>query len=336
MGEENSRHSHARKVATVLGLTLVLLVVAAEVTIKLYFFGWYDSPKWLLAPSENPKLVYELSPDIEITATYLTPRQRDWKYHASINAQGFRGTPATPKKDKPRVIVIGDSTAFGLGVSDDETFPVVLERALKGRVEVLNWGVPGYNLVQAVELFREKGQVYEPDVVVYALNYNDFEPLAIESATVVRYTRLSNIYSIYRHLKFLSGEDYYVRLDRDRGQRIRAAMEAFDAFLGLAREWGFTPLVFQASCAFGTDGPQIGELFRHAAAAGVATVTGEPEYCIHEYQIPEDWHPTAEGQKLLGQSLVRHVESIVKTRNLSEKHRSSRIRSSAQLELPRR
>ncbi len=308
MGEKDSRRSHARKAAIVLGLTLVLLVLASEVTIKLYFFGWYDSPKWLLAPSDNPKLAYELSPDTQITATYLTPRQRDWKYHASTNAQGFRGAPAAPTKDRPRVIVIGDSTAFGLGVSDDETFPVVLERALDGRVEVLNWGVPGYNLVQIVELLRTKGQTYEPDLVVYALNYNDLEPRAIESAAVIRYTRLSNIYSIYRHVKFLSGEDYGVRLDRDRKQRASAAMEAFDAFLRLSREWGFTPMLFQASCAYGADEAEISALFRHAAASGVKTIIGEPEYCIREYQIPDDWHPTAEGQRLLGLSLVPHVE----------------------------
>jgi hypothetical protein len=305
---EDSRRLHAYKLGILLTVTFVVLVGIAELTIKLYFFGFYDSPKWLLTPSDDPTLVYELRPGAEITATYLTPRQRDWKYSASINAQGFRGNPAQDRGTRPRVIVVGDSNAFGLGVDDDETFSVVLEQRLEGRAEVLNWGVPGYNLVQIMELLRTRGRPYEPDVVVYALHFNDLEPVAAPNASVIRYTRWSHVYALYRHVKYLVDEDFEVRLDRDREQRVRAGLDALDSFVELSREWNFLPIVFQASCADHPDEPQIRQLFRHAASLGVAAIEEEPAYCSYGYWIPEDWHPTAKGHALLGLSLAPHVE----------------------------
>ncbi len=319
MAAEDSRRSHAYKVGVLLAVNLVVLVVIGELIIKLYFFGWHDSPKWLLAPSDNPALVYELSPGAEVTATYLTPQQRDWKHSASINAQGFRGESVQDRAGRPRVIVIGDSIAFGLGVNDDETFSVVLENELEGEAEVLNWGVPGYNLVQTLELLRTKGEQYEPAVVVYALNYNDLEPVAIESARVIRYTLWSNIYSIYRHLRFLAGEDFEVRLERNREQRARAGFDALDSLVQLSREWGFHPIVFQTSCTGGIDGLEIMQLLRHAASLGVTTVQGEPEYCTYHYWIPEDWHPTAEGHELLGLSLAPHVNRALRERETANR-----------------
>ena len=167
------------------GAVAVLLLL--ELGIKLWFFGLHPSPKQLLLPSANPTLVYELRPGVEATYTYLNPLVRDWEYHVRVNAEGQRGPLLDRASGRPRVLVLGDSYAFGFGVNDDETFPQRLGELLGGRADVLNFGVPAYDLAQEVELLRTKGLAYAPDVVVLALHPNDFETPVFADAGQVRW-----------------------------------------------------------------------------------------------------------------------------------------------------
>ena len=70
-----------------------------------------------------------------------------------INALGLRGPEVAPKRPGVfRVLVFGDSYAFGVGVDEENVLTSELERllsedALSGvEVEVLNLGVAGYSL----------------------------------------------------------------------------------------------------------------------------------------------------------------------------------------------
>jgi hypothetical protein len=78
------------------------------------------------------------------TATYRT---REFTFTASINALGFRDREFDQDRSAAcRVLAIGDSFTFGWGVSLEESWPEVLEAALKQSgvsVEVANLGFPG-------------------------------------------------------------------------------------------------------------------------------------------------------------------------------------------------
>lgn len=90
-----------------------------------------------------------------------------------INHLGFRGeAPAVPKPaGLLRVVVLGDSTTFGLEATDDDAVWVSqLESELRGthgvNVETVNAGVPGYTLSDALAVFDERIAPLEPDIVV--------------------------------------------------------------------------------------------------------------------------------------------------------------------------
>src|SRR5579859_6825000 len=75
----------------------------------------------------------------------LNPQQAD------INPLGFRGAAvAIPKPSGVyRIVVIGASTTFGIGLTVEEAWPFQLQRILREqygyqKVEVVNLGVPGY------------------------------------------------------------------------------------------------------------------------------------------------------------------------------------------------
>jgi lysophospholipase L1-like esterase len=79
--------------------------------------------------------------------------------------------------------VLGDSIAFGYWVTEKDGFPRQLEAMLNeaagkaGRVEVLDFGVPGYNLDQEIEALRTRGLAFSPDLVIVAFCLNDLEGL---------------------------------------------------------------------------------------------------------------------------------------------------------------
>jgi lysophospholipase L1-like esterase len=120
--------------------------------------------------SEDPVLRFELRPG--------GFAQAEVAYR--INSQGLRGPETTVGKPAgvTRIAVLGDSIAFGYWVEEKDGFPRQLEAMLASggrRVEVLDFGVPGYNLEQQIAALRARALAFEPDVVVVAFCLNDVE-----------------------------------------------------------------------------------------------------------------------------------------------------------------
>ena len=95
-----------------------------------------------------------------------------------INSSGFRGEEFDQKAPikNNRIAVMGDSIAFGYGVSDDETFPYLLEKVLrkdKHNDEVLNFGVWGYNYKNYFPTLSKKIFLFKPNVLLWQLSMND-------------------------------------------------------------------------------------------------------------------------------------------------------------------
>lgn len=98
---------------------------------------------------------------------------------ANTDARGLRGDTAAPPKapGERRVLVLGDSFTWGIGVESNETFPAVLERELQSKlgpsVTVVNAGVPCYGTAQELAFYRTYGRELSPDLVVLAYYPND-------------------------------------------------------------------------------------------------------------------------------------------------------------------
>jgi len=95
-----------------------------------------------------------------------------------VNALGLRGPEAAalPTPGRPRVLVLGDSFAFGFGVPEGETLRDRLEAALAARgvpAEVLSAGVPGWSLDHQLVFLRARGFALEPSLIVLVVCEND-------------------------------------------------------------------------------------------------------------------------------------------------------------------
>jgi lysophospholipase L1-like esterase len=108
------------------------------------------------------------------------PVRTDSRERRPINSRGYRDLErAIPKPaGARRLVCLGDSFTWGVGVLFDDTWPQRVERLLARdgeRWEAVNLGEPGLNTVQEASKLEAEGLAYEPDVVVLAYVLNDSE-----------------------------------------------------------------------------------------------------------------------------------------------------------------
>jgi len=104
---------------------------------------------------------------------------RDFTFPVTHNSRGLRGSEHGYERvpGKYRILILGDSFAWGFGVRDNEVFSQVLE-SLAPNVEVINMGVSGYGTDQELLLYTEEGYKYKPDLVVLAFFSNDLDEIS--------------------------------------------------------------------------------------------------------------------------------------------------------------
>ena len=164
----------ANIIAFVIGLAAALL--AAEGVTRLV---WDDAPAAAAAgpslpivPVRDPRVLYRLPPGATglyngtpVTVNALGLRDRDYAIPAPA---GMR-----------RVMLLGDSMVFGVGLPADKTLSSQIEQRVNkdggGPVEVINAGIFGYNIVQEISLLEEVGPRYRPDLVIACFVHNDME-----------------------------------------------------------------------------------------------------------------------------------------------------------------
>jgi lysophospholipase L1-like esterase len=102
----------------------------------------------------------------------LNPRHHD------INSLGLRDDEVSVAKPDGtlRILVLGDSVAYGPGVAKHEAFPNRLEQLLRnqyGKVEVLNASVSGYTAYNELQYYLTTGRKFGADIVMVAFCLND-------------------------------------------------------------------------------------------------------------------------------------------------------------------
>lgn len=158
---------------TLVAAASVIPCLAAELFLRL-----------LSPPADTPGLYARVSSEMEwLGRPHAQGLQAG--VPVSFNRFGLRDRERLmePTQGTVRILALGDSVTFGQGVAEEQVYPRMTETLLNnsrvdGRpsVEVLNFGIPGYNTVQELAQLRELGLAFRPQVVVVGFLYNDLEP----------------------------------------------------------------------------------------------------------------------------------------------------------------
>ena len=97
---------------------------------------------------------------------------------ANVNKLGLRGpVPSLPRPpERARAMVLGDSSFFGHGLSDDASPTAMIQTGLRSRgvnAEVINGAIPGYSTEQSMLLMDEQGWALEPTLLLIGNLWSD-------------------------------------------------------------------------------------------------------------------------------------------------------------------
>lgn len=111
--------------------------------------------------------------------------------------------PFTSSRERGRVLCLGDSNTFGLGVERGQDFPSQLEarwaQAGHPPIDVVNLGWPGLNSGYVRRDFARLLRTFRPDVVLLLIGNNDFwtaPPPAAGGSSLASIVRSSRLYRL--------------------------------------------------------------------------------------------------------------------------------------------
>ncbi|OGO27100.1 MAG: hypothetical protein A2Z16_12890 [Chloroflexi bacterium RBG_16_54_18] len=125
------------------------------------------------------RMVWEQHPEPGAGYTLIKPGSHyEWQgIPVDINSHGLRGPETTYEKPPAtfRILNLGDSVVMGWGVREEDTYGRRLESLHNKQgiddqhYEVINAGVPGWNLENALAYLQAEGLKYEPDLILLNL-----------------------------------------------------------------------------------------------------------------------------------------------------------------------
>lgn len=135
----------------------------------------------IFSPNAELSEYYEYQPNIQIQD------KEPWMSNTvvnSINSDTLNDLHEY-SVDKPsnvyRIVALGDSFTFGHHVNTIENWPSQLEAILSKyntcshkKFEVINLGMPGYDMLYASHRYQKRGEKYSPDLVLWLLNDHNF------------------------------------------------------------------------------------------------------------------------------------------------------------------
>jgi lysophospholipase L1-like esterase len=316
-----------RNLVTGLAVTIVTILVGLamlEIFVRVAYSDGsnFDIEMWRYAKdlkqvSAIPGVGHEHRP--ETSGTYMG-------VPVSISSQGLRDRDYSLEKPAGvvRVLMLGDSLTFGWGAPVDGTTAKALERLLNAgggnrRYEVVNTGVGNTNTAMQTAYFIDKGQAFDPDVVILNYFINDAEETPVKKdnwltdwsyAAVFLAGRLDILERTY--FGKADWQQYYRDLYRSDAAGWTAAQRSFDALADFCAETDVELMVVNYPELHELDPYPFADITEEVRALAVErnlpfldllpAIRGEEPESL--WVTPTDSHPNAKAAELFAQAIA--------------------------------
>jgi len=257
-----------------------------------------------------------------------------------INSFGMRDQhyKLSASKGVHRIVAMGDSVTFGLGVPLENTYSKKLELALNQEApagesfQVMNFGVSGYSTDSELELFKLKARLFKPDVVVVGYVMNDpIHTSLLAKAAVATMKKDSDFGKLAKKSQLLAwmkmnwmkattglnSMSIYEPFYAIEGERWASVVESMKSFKRLSEEDGFqlVVVVFPMLYDF-QDYPferyhrQVLRLLNELDIDHIDLLTPYRRFDAQEFRVLENdaWHPNELGHKIAADKLQSYLE----------------------------
>lgn len=298
-------------------LASIIVMIAGTEKVMAYY-SWIDPEMH----RPHPTLFWELSPNLV---------RMEAGEDVQTDSHGFRSPEVSVQKPagQIRVMILGDSSAFGFKVGDRETFGAYLVKMLrqkhKGKdIVLVNTAVSGWTTYQAKTFMKEKGWKFSPDIIIIAFN-DDGQPEwkeDVERAPSPGITPLLRILyksNIYLSLKKIVINSQVKRnpsftfwpKEREGKTRVtpRQLRKNIDEILTEAKKRGSQVIIVSMPLQF-PGGLQHREQMKQAAEntsfVYLDFLRGFMPY-PQEQVFQDVMHPTPKGQKIIAENLFKII-----------------------------
>ncbi len=188
----------------------------------------------------HPVLFWRLRPKLNM----IIRMPKGGEFRVITNKYGIRNDDIPFKKPPNgyRIECYGDSITYGHGVNKEDTYEYQLQEILRKKhpdkkIDVINFGCPGYTSFQGWYLFNKLGKKYEPDLCILAFCYAD--PSAEEMSdserapknpvirTIQEFLYNSELYLALRQMKIKSVDMYGKKKDLVKLTSVRVSEEEY-------------------------------------------------------------------------------------------------------------
>lgn len=153
-----------------------VLLVGLEAGGQLLFYLAKGYPVWQADQhliSQSSEQLFELHPWLVARLRGGVKIQQGPKTVSSTPAHTRSTGADSAAPDAIRIAVVGGSTTFGSGLSDEDTWPTRLQALLGPGYRVTNYGMPGYSTAEGIIQMGLVVPESRPDIVIFFEGWND-------------------------------------------------------------------------------------------------------------------------------------------------------------------
>jgi lysophospholipase L1-like esterase len=282
------------------------------------------------------KFGFTLSADSETTES-----TGEYTYTSKTNSLGFRSREIQPATEgEYRVLLLGDSMFYGVGVQESEMVSAVLEEQGSPDLSVYNYSVSGYNTVQEMIVAKNYAESLQPDhiilgffiandVIPNAIAYVDAEGNYSTSAKMAKTLRnklkdslgvlyYSTALRIVAHRIYIPRLRYLVASSDEVISRSYALLSEFDRFAD-EHNAGFSVVILYprdsvqgGMMRLWSNSRETGELIHSFCSQNSIEVLDLINYMNtaehkERYFFKQDGHPNAEGNALIAEAIYKDL-----------------------------